>query len=112
MIKPEKASYSRLALNEGLKQLKSVHLTTTRKNCHYPLFYELNKINEWLEDNAGNRFAFHCYYLEEYKDRLYNHYSDTTKKELSRLARLSKSDMINNIESIFQCGANGSVDIL
>lgn len=44
MIKIEKAAYSRLALNEGMKQLKSVHLTATRKNCYYPIYSNLNEI--------------------------------------------------------------------
>lgn len=112
MIKVEKATYSRLALNEGLKQLKAVHLTAARKNCYYPIYSDLNAINDWLEDNAGNRFAFSCYYLQEYRDRLYNHYKGTTKAGFARLARLAKREMIENILSILREGEAGNVNIV
>lgn len=109
MIKVEKATYSRLALNEGLKQLKAVHLTAARKNCYYPIYSDLNAVNDWLEDNAGNRFAFSCYYLQEYRDRLYKHYKETTKADFARLA---KRDMIENILSILREGEAGNVNIV
>ena len=80
MVKPEKAAYSRLALNEGLKQLKAVHLTAARKNCYYPIYSNLNEIKNWLEDYGGNRHAFYCYHLEEYRNRLYNQYKETTSE--------------------------------
>ena len=111
MIKIEKAAYGRLALNEGMKQLKSVHLTATRKNCYYPIYSNLNEIKNWLEDYGGNRHAFYCYRLEEYMDRLYNHYKETTKADFARLARLTKRDMIENILSILREGKAGNVDI-
>lgn len=112
MVKPEKAAYSRLALNEGLKQLKAVHLTAARKNCYYPIYSNLNEIKNWLEDYGGNRHAFYCYHLEEYRNRLYNHYKETTKSDFSRLARLSKMDMIENILSILREGEAGNVNIV
>ena len=116
MVKPEKAAYSRLALNEGLKQLKAVHLTAARKNsgpdCYYPIYSNLNEIKNWLEDYGGNRHAFYCYHLEEYRNRLYNHYKETTKSDFSRLARLSKRDMIENILSILREGEAGNVNIV
>ena len=112
MIKVEKATYSRLALNEGLKQIKAVHLTATRKNCYYPIYSDLNAVNNWLEDNAGNRFAFSCYHLEEYRDRLYKHYKETTKADFARLARLAKRDMIENILSILRESEAGNVNIV
>ena len=112
MLKFEKATYSRLALNEAMKQLKAVHITARWKSCYYPIYSDLNAINVWLEDHAGNSAAFHCYYLEEYKDRLYNHYKDTTAKQFSRLARLAKRDMIENIHSIFRDGKAGLLNII
>ena len=112
MIKVEKATYSRLALNEGLKQIKAVRLTASRKACYYPIYSNLNSANNWLEDHAGNCFAFSCYHLEEYRDRLYKHYKETTKADFSRLARLAKRDMIENILSILREGEAGNVNIV
>lgn len=110
MIKTEKATYSRLALNEGLKQLKAVHLTASRKACYYPIFDSLKTVSEWLEDYAGNRAAFYCCRLEEYRDRLYRHYKETTKADFARLARLTKRDMTENILSILREGEAGNDD--
>lgn len=112
MIKSEKATYSRLALNEGLKQIKAVRLTAAWKNCYYPIYSDLQAANNWLENHAGNRFAFSCYRLQEYRDRLYNHYKETTKADFARLARLSKRDMTENILSIFREGEAGNVNIV
>lgn len=112
MIKTEKATYSRLALNEGLKQLKAVHLTASRKACYYPIFDSLKTVSEWLEDYAGNRAAFYCCRLEEYRDRLYRHYKETTKADFARLARLTKRDMTENILSILREGEAGNVNIV
>ncbi len=108
----EKAAYSRLALNEGMKQIKAVRLTAPRKNCYYPIYSDLKAANNWLEDYAGNRHAFYCYQLEEYKDRLYNHYKETTAADFARLARRAKRAMMENINSIFRDGEAGSLDIV
>lgn len=112
MMKFEKATYGRLALNEGLKQIKAVHLTAARKDCYYPIYSDLKSANNWLEDYAGNRHAFYCYQLEEYKDRLYNHYKETTATEFAKLARRAKRAMIENIGLIFKDWENGSLDIV
>ena len=89
----EKAAYSRLALNEGMKQIKAVRLTAPRKNCYYPIYSDLKAANNWLEDYAGNRHAFYCY-------------------QLARLARRAKRAMMENINSIFRDGEAGSLDIV
>lgn len=112
MIKVEKATYSRLALNEGMKQIKAVRLTAARKDCYYPIYSDLQAANNWLEDYGGNRHAFYCYHLEEYRNRLYKHYKETTKADFSRLARLAKRDMIENILSILREGKAGNVNIV
>lgn len=112
MLKIEKATYSRLALNEGMKQIKSVHLTAARKNCYYPIYSDLKAANNWLEDYGGNSAAFYCYQLEEYKDRLYNHFKETTAAEFARLARRAKRAMIDNINAIFRDGEAGSLNIV
>lgn len=108
----EKATYSRLSLNEGLKQLKAVHLTAARKNCYYPIYSNLKAANDFLEDHAGNYFAFYSYRLEEYKERLYNHFKDTTTADFSRLARLAKRDLIENVLAILREAEAGNVNLV
>lgn len=112
MLKMEKATYSRTALEEGLKQLKGIRLTVRLKAGHYTLYYNLKQVCEWLEDYAGNSAAFYSCHLEQYKDRLYHHYSDTTKAEFSRLARLSRNELSGIIHDIFQEGEQGNVNII
>ena len=112
MIKTEKATYSLVALNEGLKQLQKVRLTARLKACYYPIFDSLKSISEWLEDYGGNCAAFYCCRLEEYRDRLYYHYNETTKADFARLARLTKRDMTENILSILHEGEAGNVNIV
>jgi len=112
MIKPEKAAYSRLALNEGLKQLKAVHLTAARKNCYYPIYSNLNEIKNWLEDYGGNRHAFYCYHLEDFNRSNYRPVIarfDNTTCWLSLAACTTTSE---NILSIFREGEAGNVDIV
>ena len=91
---------------------QAVNLTAARKNCYYPIYSNLNEIKNWLEDYGGNRHAFYCYHLEEYRNRLYSHYKETTKADFARLARLAKRDMTENILSIFREGEAGNVDIV
>lgn len=112
MLKAEKATYSRTALESGIKQLKGIRLTVRQKAGHHALCYELKQVCEWLEDNAGNSAAFYSCYLEQYKDRLYRHYKTTTKAELSKLARLAKKELLEIIQSIFHYGEQGSVNIV
>mgnify|MGYP007025203584 CR=1 FL=1 len=66
MIKTEKATYSLVALNEGLTQLQEVRLTARLKACYYPIFDSLKSICEWLEDYGGNKHAFYCCRLVEF----------------------------------------------
>ena len=112
MIKSEKATYSLTALNEGLTQLEEVCLTARLKACYFPIYDSLKKVSEWLEDYGGNRHAFYCCRLEEYKNRLYNHYKETSKADFARLARLTKRDMTENILSILREGEDGNVNIV
>lgn len=112
MIKTEKTTYSLVALNEGLTQLQEVRLTARLKACYYPIFDSLKSICEWLEDYGGNKHAFYCCRLEEYRNRLYNHYKETTKADFARLARLTKQDMTENILSILREGEAGNVNIV
>lgn len=112
MIEFEKATYSRLALEEGLNKLKKIHLTVKRKNSHYALYPEIRNVKEWLEDNAGNPAAFYFpYHLSRYEKHLYNYYSSTTKAELDKLARLAKKELSEIIYSIFQGYENGDLNI-
>lgn len=112
MLKTEKATYSRIALEAEEKQLKGIRLTVRQKAGHYTLYYNLKQACEWLEDNAGNPAAFYSYHLEQYKDRLYHHFKSTTKAELSRLARLAKKELLETVQAIFQYGEQGSVNII
>ncbi len=92
--------------------IEKVRLTARLKACYFPIYDSLKKVCEWLEDYGGNRHAFYCYRLEEYKDRLYNHYKETTKADFARLARLTKRDMTENILSILREGEAGNVNIV
>lgn len=112
MLKTEKATYSKSALEAGEKQLKGIRLTVRQKAGHYTLCHELKQACEWLEDYAGNPAAFYSCHLEQYKDHLYHHYKTTTKAELSKLARLAKKELLEIIQSIFQYGEQGSVNIV
>ena len=50
MLKTEKATYSRTALEAGEKQLKGIRLTVRQKAGHYTLYYNLKQACEWLEE--------------------------------------------------------------
>ena len=111
-MKFEKATYSRKALNEGLKRLNGIGITANRKNAHYPIYYQLKEVNEWLQDNAGNTTYFYkLYQLEIYREAVTVLYQSTTKASLDKMARLAKKEMQGMIHSIFQDAECGNLNI-
>ncbi|MCM1578723.1 MAG: hypothetical protein NC078_08010 [Ruminococcus sp.] len=106
----EKAAYNKAVLLKALAMTKAVAITARRKECHYPIYFELKRINEYLQDHSGNSCYFYSpYRLENYRNAVGNHYRTTTKKELDRMARLAKEEMKEMIQSIFRDAKEGSL---
>ena len=111
-MKFEKATYSKKSLNGGLRKLNDIRITATRKNSHYPIYYQLKEVNEWLQDNAGNTAYFYKpYQLERYREAVIVLYKSTTKVSLDKMARLAKKEMLEMIHLIFQDAECGNVNI-
>lgn len=111
-MESEKATYNRKALNEGLKMLNGIGITAKRKNAHYPIYSEMKKVNEYLQDNAGNTIYFYKpYHLETYREAVNRLYQNTTKAALDKMARLAKKEMQNMIYLVFQDAECGNVNM-